>query len=402
MGVQIGVHIGVHPIFNLNLKLTDMAFLKRRGNTWYAVWTQDGKRIIKTTGIEVRGKKEEKLALQTAAAMEAAAKGELQLTRALDSVRTAAESMGMTAAIPSVYDYLTQFKPAGGESNARNFSRAINAFFDYLGSGKLQRLDRVTPAMCRSFCIERLKEVSYGTTKHNLAHLRCAFNAAVRDEIIDKNPFNSFSLPTLAPANMPRAIKRLPFTPEEMNIILTKFPAPWPELALTSLLTGGQRLGDVCCLMWKHIDWPKNVVAFNTQKTGKEIIVPMHPALKDVFSKRKNNGSEYVFPEAARKYIRWKGGMSVEFTNNLKAYGIVTTEDNIVSGNRKAMSQKSFHSIRHTVVTLLRSSNQFTADIARQIVGHDSEEIERQYFTASHDSKAQGIGYLFNVVTQNN
>lgn len=393
--------MGVQSIFNLTQKQT-MAHLKRRGNKWYAVWTQNSKRTIKATGIEVKGKKEERLALQTAIAMEAAAKGNLQLTRALDSVRTAAESMGIVTPIPLIQDYLTQFKPAGGESNARNFSNAINTFLDYLGSARLHRLDKLTPAMCRTYCIERLKQVAYGTVKHNLAHLRCAFNAAMRDGIIDKNPFNSFSLPALAPSNLPRAIKRLPFTPEEMNIILTKFPAPWPELALTSLLTGGQRLGDVCCLMWKHIDWAKNVVAFNTQKTGKEIIVPMHPALRDVFTKRKDNDSDYIFPEAARKYIRWKGGLSVEFTNNLKAYGILKPEDNIVSGNRKAMSQKSFHSIRHTVVTLLRSSNQFSADIARQIVGHDSEDIERQYFTASHDSKAQGIGYLFNAVTQNN
>jgi integrase len=377
-----------------------MAFIKRRGNKWYAIWTQDGKRITKATGIEVRGKKEEKLAQQTAAAMEAAAKGNLQLTRALDSVRSAAEALGVVSANPIIQDYLTNFKPAGGESNARNFANAINTFLDYLGSAKLHRIDRLTPAMCRNYCIERLKQVSYGTAKHNLAHLRCAFNAAVRDGMIDRNPFNSFSLSSLAPASMPRAIKRLPFSTEEMYTIITKFPEPWPELALTSLLTGGQRLGDICCLQWKHINSENNTVSFNTKKTGKEIIVPIHPSLKQIFSKRQGNNSEYVFPEAARKYIRWKGGLSVEFTNLLKAYGILKTEDNEVHDNRKALSRKSFHSIRHTVVTLLRSSNQFTADITRQIVGHDSEEIERQYFTASTDSKAQGISYLFNTVTK--
>jgi hypothetical protein len=48
----------------------------------------------------------------------------------------------------------------------------------------------------------------------------------------------------------------------------------------------------------------------------------------------------------------------------------------------------------------MRSSNQFTADFTRELVGHDSEEIERQYFTASLESKGQGLAYLFNAITK--
>ena len=65
---------------------------------------------------------------------------------------------------------------------------------------------------------------------------------------------------------------------------------------------------------------------------------------------------------------------------------------------RRRVSQKSFHSIRHTVVTMIRESNEFSADMAREIVGHDSEEVERLYFTPSLDSKRRGLEYLVNVV----
>ncbi|MBQ2869262.1 MAG: site-specific integrase [Akkermansia sp.] len=375
-----------------------MAFLKKRGNKWYAAWYHNGKYIVKATGISIKGKKEEKLAQQAATAMEAAAKGNIQLSRALESVRAAAESLGMSESLPLIEDYFTNFSPASRDSNRSNYRRAVSLFLDFLGPMKIQKLDRLTPAMCRDFCVKRMQEVSFGTAKNNYALLKAALNQAVRDGILDRNPFCAFSIFSLAPSNIPRAIKRLPFSIEEMHTILTEFPVDWREIVFTSLITGGQRLGDICCLEWKHINLDQNIVMFNTQKTGKEIVVPIHPQLRNIIDAHANNGSEYLFPDAARKYIRWKGGMSVEFTTLLKAHNILRPEHVITTKAGRKISVKSFHSIRHTVVTLLRSSTLFTADITRGIVGHDSEEIERQYFTMSLDSKSVGLNYIFDVI----
>lgn len=375
-----------------------MAYLKQRSNSWYAVWYQDRKKIVKSTGVPVKGKKEERLALQTANSMEAAAKGNLQLTRALDAVRSAAESMGMFTQMPLIQDFFKDYKSAGGDSNKSNFNRAASLFLDFLGSSKALRLDRLTPAMCRDFCTERLKQVSYGTVKHNYALLKAAVGSAVRDGILDRNPFSSFSLSSLAPTNKSKAMKRLPFTIEEMRTILSSFPPLWQELTLVSLLTGGQRLGDICLLQWQHVLPEQNIIMFNTQKTGKEIVVPIHPRLLGILKSHADNDSIYVFPQAASKYIRSKGCMSTEFTTLLKAHNIIASDDFVHTQGGKTMARKSFHSIRHTVVTLLRSSTLFTADITRGIVGHDSEEIERQYFTMNLDSKSVGINYLFDVI----
>lgn len=375
-----------------------MAYLKKRGAKWYAAWYDNGRYVTKATGIPVKGKKEEALALQTANAMEAAVKGSVQLSRAIDAIRASAETVGLASAPPVTAEYFLQHKPVGGESNHYNFKNAIKKFLDFLGSSKMLRIDRITPAMCQDFCRERLTQVAYGTVKHNVGHIKTVFNAAFRDGYIDKNPFDRISLASLVTSNQRKAFRRLPFSPQEMNIIINDFPAPWRELALTSLLTGGQRLGDCCCLKWDAINFRDNIVAFNTQKTGKEIIVPMHRQLREVFMNRKGNGSPYVFPEAERRYKSGRGSLSCEFITLLKAFGILTLDNIKSQGGRNSMSQKSFHSIRHTVVTLLRSSNSFSADVARQIVGHDSEEIERQYFTLSNDMKTQGINFLFNSI----
>lgn len=406
MRVQIRAHNGysknhcTHLDENNTPKQIIMATLKQRSNKWYAVWFVNGRRIVKATGIPIKGKKEQTLALNTANAMEAAAKGNVQLSRALDSVRSAADAMGMGETIPIIEDYFKEYKPSGGINNNANYNRAVSTFLSSLGVKKVYRLDRLTPSMCRDFCIERLKHVSLGTVRHNVALLKAAINGAVRDGIIDRNPFCSFSISSLAPPSKARAVKRYPFTLNEMKIILNDLPERWRNLSLFSLLTGGQRLGDICTLEWKHVDLEKNIITFNTHKTGKEIIVPIHPKINEILQSKQNGDAQYVFPDEASSYFSQKGCMSTEFTTLLKSHGVITPEDIVTTPGGRKMSRKSFHSIRHTVVTMMRSSNMFTADLTRELVGHDSEEIERQYFTATLEAKGLGLAYLFDTITK--
>lgn len=82
-------------------------------------------------------------------------------------------------------------------------------------------------------------------------------------------------------------VKRLPFTPAELNIIFERFPSPWRELSIVSYFTGGQRLGDVCMLRWVDVGFDKGIVSFHMQKTGYEINCQMLPRLRTVLEKQK-------------------------------------------------------------------------------------------------------------------
>ena len=62
--------------------------------------------------------------------------------------------------------------------------------------------------------------------------------------------------------------------------------------------------------------------------------------------------------------------------------------------------RRAFKSFRHSVVTALRTNAAITADIARAIVGHDSEEIERQYCTASRADKMRGLDSIAQAITE--
>lgn len=376
-----------------------MAYLKQRGGKWYAVWRERGAKITKATNIPIKGAREEKLARATADAMEAAAKNPSMVASALNAVRATAELTGHAAQIPTTVDYFTTiYEPGGKEQSKLNSRRAFEKFLEFLGPDKVKPLDAIKPSTCKAFLKAQLERVSYGTVSRYQISIRAAYNSAVNDGLISKSPFAGLSLSKIAPADMERKTHRLPFTMQEMAYILTKFPKVWQDLVLTSFATGGQRLGDVVCLKWTNVDFTNKTVLFRTMKTGKRIIAPMVPQLEAMLRSRYIEGETHVFPFMAGTYMKGSGKVSTEFTALLRAAGIGVEEVFTKKGDRRRVSRKSFHSIRHTVVSGLRSSMMVSADLARAIVGHDSEAIEREYFTAASDDKLNGLLYLMNAV----
>lgn len=380
-----------------------MSRLKKRGGTWYADFEINGTRVVKTTGIKVGDdpKASRAAAQMQAETMERVANGNMSLNMALDAVRAMARSTGMATCAPSIKEYLTKlYKPRGGDANVAGYKRAATLLCEFLGDLANRPLDQLTVSECTEFLQHRLKHVSYGTVGLHKSLLSTAFNAAVADDIISKNPFSYTRLDHIAPRDMPRKLKRLPFTSQEMHIMLTQFASPWKELVAVSFLTGGQRIGDVCRLPWSGVDFISGLVTINPQKTGyagQTIVAPMIAPLRAILERMYKPGEEYVFPELRDMYESSRGSVSTQFTAMLRAYGIESKIDKS-RGAGRAFSEKSFHSIRHTVVSMLRSSNRFSQDLARQIVGHNSEAVEREYFTADMSSKQAGIEYLFSQV----
>ena len=375
-----------------------MAFIIKRGYKWYAAWVDGGKTIRKATGIYVKGNAEKKLAQATADAMEAAAKQSTNLSTALDAVRTAAATLGCAGKVPSIKEYLENYTVTGSDSNKRSYQRAISIFLDFLGQDAIKRIDTLTASTCKEFFVEELERIAYGTVKRYKATLNAIFKSAEHDDLIPHNPIARVSLGKIATPSQKKPTKRLPFTKEEMTFLLHYSPTPWKDLVLTSFLTGGQRIGDVALLKWELIDFENNLITFDSMKTARDIHFPMHPKLREMLLKKRNNNSEYVFPNVARKYMRSNGSLSCEFTTLLRNFGILAPEKKELKGDRRPVPVKCFHSIRHTVVSLLRSSTLFTADVAREVIGHDSEEVERAYFSLDDDTKAQAYNYLLDCV----
>ena len=85
--------------------------------------------------------------------------------------------------------------------------------------------------------------------------------------------------------------------------------------------------------------------------------------------------------------------LSLEFTGLLKKHGIISAGERKGKGDKRVLSEKSFHSLRATAVTILRLAG-VPADLCRFIVGHDSEEIERVYFRPDSAAIAEAMKHL--------
>ena len=203
--------------------------------------------------------------------------------------------------------------------------------------------------------------------------LATAFNRAVDDELLVRSPvpadLNITKLAQEGNIEIGRdKVKLLPFTPAELRHIVTQFPAPWCDMSLVSVMTGGQGMGDICMLRWKCINFAEDYLVFSTGKTGMDMKIPMHALLRErllVIRAAQGEQEEYVFPHMARRYGRKDTSISTEFTTMLKTSGIVhlDIERTALQGKRKNVSSKSFLSFRLSFVEALRSCNGRTSGV---------------------------------------
>lgn len=389
-----------------------MAGIMKRGGTWYAVYKVNGRTIQKSLKIRVEkgaaGRSAELLARQAAALMEQTARGECTISAAVDAIRSAGRAMGAAGRMPTVAEYLDAFAPQAGAKTESNRRRSFRLFMEFLGEAKDMRLDAVSPQTCRDFIAWALERVSRGTVGLYRTNIAAAFNRAVEENILIKSPMPRINLSKAAAAVNPELgadrITRKPFTVDELRYMINRFPAPWCNMVLASFMLGGQRLGDICLLKWENIDFDAGRVNLTTQKTGAAISQPLRPALRKclarLYSFRDGGGDYggYVFPDMARQYILSPGRVSATFTATLRAHGIIPAADTPKKGRRRTVAEKSFHSIRHSVVTLSRCNAALTPDMVRAVVGHDSEEIERAYFTADYSIKDKVLAGLENAL----
>ena len=385
-----------------------MAGIYKNGKYWWACWKAGRKSVRRSTGVPVKqaGTTERKLEQAARAAadgMEQAAKGTRPADKVLDSVRGALELAGVGEGhIPTVREYLEAYPRRAGEQSERNRARSFKVFMEFLGVDAEKRIDKITPARCRDFIRWALGIVSRKTVQQYYTYVSGAFKRAVDvDDILNKNPMAGVSVALEAASVNPDKgedkQKRLPFSREEVIYLMRKLPAPWCDMVAVCVYTGGLRISDVCLLRWDSVKWDKGYIHIVEKKTRKERMQPIIPVLRAILERlhAAEDGSGYVFPDMARYFTSGSGGyVSTMFTALLRAHGLTDAAPEKREGRRHNISKKSFHSLRHSVVTLLRSGVAFSPDVICDTVGHNSEEVERGYFTGNMELRSQVLNSL--------
>lgn len=375
-----------------------MAWLYKREGTkflWLGWRTQDGKIHFKSTKLADRKEAEKQLAAVNL--MFAARDDRAALDAVYESLtgRNRARKT-LKAALSS---WMTECESSTAPGTLTRYRTLVDAFIVHQGAGdKGPMLDEITPDNIRAFQESRRATRSASTANLERQLLKTFFAWTIANEWLKSNPVAAVKRTKLSGEE--KARKRA-FTIDELKIIFAKCPDDFWRFAVLAGFYTGQRLGDLVCLQWGGVDLQENVVRLTQGKTERAVQVPMRPALRTALAARraqvgKVKPTDYVWPEQADTYQRHGvSPLSARFFELMVECGLAqprSRREEPIGGRRK-MSPISFHSLRHTFVTLLKATGG-TQSVAKELAGHGSDAVSDHYTHNAPETLAKAINAL--------
>jgi integrase len=283
------------------------------------------------------------------------------------------------------------------ESTHARYKRVIERFTGFLGEAKSKRdLSTLQASDVARFRDREAKELSRSTANLGVKVLRICLGEAVRQGLLAVNPAVRVKL-----LKSTAESKRRAFTLPEIKRILKACGEniEWRGLVLFGLYLG-QRLGDLAKLTWRAVNFETGEIAFTTRKTGRRIVLPLLQPLSDYLSAlpASDNPNAFIFPHAAS--AKRTASLSNQFREILSDAGLVEPRGHKATGKGRSRAREaseiSFHSLRHSAVTMLKAAG-VSDFMAREIVGHESAAVSRQYTHLTTDDKRAAMQRLPDV-----
>lgn len=267
----------------------------------------------------------------------------------------------------------------------RDFVRAIGARAEI----PVERLQEADVVAFRD--AEAAASKSPQTINLNVKIIRSALESARKRGLIAHNPAAGVDRVEGA------SIQREPFTMAEVQQLLAAAPdVEWRGMILLGLYTGG-RIGDLAHLLWRDVDLERGAISFvpeKTKKNGKAVAVPLHPSLLAFLRglEHPGDGLSPIFPKLARKKVSGEHGLSRVFARIMAAAGVDAMEvetgfraktGGTAKGKARKLSRRSFHSLRHTAVSLM-ANNGVSEELRRKVTLHADSEVHARY--THHDT----------------
>lgn len=297
--------------------------------------------------------------------------------------------------------YLSQWPETRKESISprthRAYAQVARDFISSLGPKADRDISQISRVDVTKYRDQKAAETSIATANKHLKYLRVGLGAAWKDGFIQDNPAAKVDL---LPRRKGDYTERRPFTLDELKSILKHASEEWRSIILFGFYTG-QRLGDICALRWSNIDLQEDVIRFVTGKTGRRMEIPIAaPLARHIESMpSSDNPDDPLFPGASPIAKRDKSDsrLSQAFYDIMTAAGLAKARNHAAQGQgrstRRAVNEISFHSLRHTATSLLKSAGVGEA-IAMDIIGHDSAAISRHYTHIEPKAKRRALKKL--------
>ena len=280
-----------------------------------------------------------------------------------------------------VLEWLRSKEASHAQSTSERYSKPVQDFIAHLGKRANLPLRAATPRDVRSYR-DALRKDGRAAATVNFAHkaIASAFEAARRQAFIEANPAHAVDyLPTHS-----ERVEKGTFSPEEVEALTVAAPSDdWRGVIVLAYLAG-LRLKDCLSLTWANVDLPRRVLSLiprKTARTGKKLLIPMHPQLERFFLKHPagKRDSDPVFPSLHRLSVGGNRGASRTFQKIMAKAGVVsgTLRERAGKSGRK-VAERSFHSLRHSYVTELAHAN-VAVELRQRLGGHATEGQSLHY-----------------------
>jgi integrase len=296
-------------------------------------------------------------------------------------------------------DWLTGKQPEMSAGSHKRYQNAVDKLLAFLGERADRDIAYVHKRDLTALRDKTAADLSPSTANTDLKILRTAFRQAVIDGMRLDNP--AAAVRTLDDRKEPGATERRPFEEKELRKLLGAAKGEWKGLVLAGLYTG-QRLGDLASLTGRKVDLAEELIKFRSQKTGRDMVIPIAGPFLDYLKKHKLAEPDGpIFPKAHAEKGEADGEsrrLSKEFHALLVAAGLTKARPKDKNSGRghsvkRTVSELTFHSLRHNTTSWLKRAG-VPESVVRDIIGHESELVSREYTHMDDESKRAAIRKL--------
>jgi integrase len=287
-------------------------------------------------------------------------------------------------------EWLEEKQPSVSVSTYKFYHKAVEKILTYFGERRAaEPINAVTRADLVGFRNALAKEVSSGTANHDLVAIKAIFRTARQTGCIAEDPAELIKPVRELRVGSPLSSRR-PFAIPELQTLLATCDAEWRSMIKIGLYSGG-RLGDIALLRWLNVDLERGELRFEARKTGKRVLIPLVGALRTHIEglPSSDDSRAFLHPRAAASMERRNSsaGISQQFGELLELAGLRPLKERggCGAGTRRSFSPLSFHSLRHTAVTLLKDAGIPQATVM-ELVGHSTVEMSALYTHVGRES----------------
>lgn len=377
-----------------------MAWLfKFRGSkNWFVGYRLHGRRVSKTTGTS--DKEEAKRQLRKVEILLAAHSDGDAVDDLYQRLKSPATSRQWTLKA-EVDGWLAEASKTTAPTTAARYRTVAEGLVEFLNADDTRPLlAKVSTDLLSGYLAQVLEKKSPATANFERKALRVFFRRAIVNRRLDVDP-----MVPIKPFKIPSSqVRRRPFTAAEVAKLFAKAEGFWRYAVAMGFFTG-LRLGDIAEAPVGAFDLQAGTLGLETRKTGKRVEVPLPPPVIRLVQERIAE-LPIARPETPlwSTYAQMRGGQrSNEFHELLVTCGLAAARDHKSTGKgrdgTRQVSKVSFHSLRHTCVSLLKATGASQA-VAKGIVGHDSDAISDHYTALPAETLRAAIDRLPDITKE--